>query len=87
MTGLKALGESYDFLLGLGIITDVKTLKCESQWSSSIYVSAMLISFLRHAMSLTILLKCLHNSLSGPGVDELLHSAIELLNSSSENGF
>ena len=28
MIGLKALGESYDFLLGLGITTVVDFLKC-----------------------------------------------------------
>jgi len=27
--GLKTLGESYKFLLGLGMIMDVDTLKCE----------------------------------------------------------
>jgi len=27
--GLKALEELYDFLLGLGMMTDVETLKCE----------------------------------------------------------
>jgi len=31
MIGLKALGESYDFLLCLGMMTDVETLKYESQ--------------------------------------------------------
>jgi len=29
--GLKALGELYDSLLGLGMIMNVKTLKCTSQ--------------------------------------------------------
>ena len=29
MIGLKALGKSYDFLLGLGIMTVVDLLKCE----------------------------------------------------------
>ena len=31
MIGLKALGESYDFLLGLGITTVVDFLKCKGQ--------------------------------------------------------
>ena len=51
------------------------------------HISAILINFLRHAISLTILLKCLHNNLSSPEVDKLLHFAIELMNSFSENSF
>jgi len=47
---------------------------------------AISMNFLRHVMSLTHLLRCLHDNLSGLGVDELLHFAIALVNSSSENG-
>jgi len=34
--GLKALGELYDFLLGLEIMTVVDLLKCEGQYPTSI---------------------------------------------------
>jgi len=37
--------------------------------------------------SFRICLRCLHTSLLGPGVDELLHLINALVNSSSENGF
>jgi len=47
----------------------------------------MLMNFLRHAASLTIFLRCLHDNLSGPGVNKLLHFLIELINFSFENGF
>ena len=48
---------------------------------------AILMNFLRHVASLTILLKYLHDNLSGPEVNKLLHFLIELVNSSSENDF
>jgi len=39
----------------------------------------------KHTLSLIILLRCLHDSLSGLEVDELLYLAMELINFSSEN--
>ena len=39
--------------------------------------------FLRHVLSLRMILRCFHDNLSGPGVDELLHLVKELMNSSS----
>ena len=45
---------------------------------------AILMIFFKHILSLIIYLRCLYESLSGPGVEELLHLAIELINSSSE---
>jgi len=45
-------------------------------------VFAMEIMFLRHVLSLRMILRCLHNNLSGPGVDELLYLVKELTNSS-----
>jgi len=38
--------------------------------------------FSRHALLLMIYLRWLHKSLSEPGADELLHLAMDLLNSS-----
>ena len=46
---------------------------------------AILIMFFKHNLSLSMYLRWLHKSLSGLGVDELLHLAIVLVNSSSEN--
>ena len=82
--GLKALGESYDFLLGLGITTVVDLLKCEGQYPTSIQALVMLIMTLRQSSSLKIVFKWLHNNLSGPGADELLQLASASLNSSFE---
>ena len=84
--GLKTLGELYDSLLGLGMIIEVETLKCEDQWSNSKYASAILMIFFRHMLFLTIHLKCLYISLSGPGDNKLLHLLIELINSTLEKG-
>jgi len=83
--GWKALGELYGFFLDLEITIDIETLKCCSQWLSLIQVLAILMSFLRHATSLTYLLKCLYDNLSGLGVDKLFYFAIALINSSSKN--
>ena len=51
------------------------------------YALVMLIMFFKHDLSLRIYLRCLHMSLSGLGVDKILHLAIVLVNSSSEKGF
>ena len=83
--GQKVLGKSYDSLLSLGIIIDIETLKYNSQWPNLMQVLAISMSFLRHTISLTYLLRCLHNNLSSSGVDKLLYFAIALVNSSSEN--
>jgi len=45
----------------------------------------MLMMFFKYILSLIIYLRCLYKSLLGPGAKELLHLAIELINSSSEN--
>ena len=87
MMGLNALEESYSSLLGLEIIIDVETLEYVGQWPSSKYASVILIIFLKYLLSLIILLKCLHDNLSGLGVDELLYLLMELMNSASENSF
>jgi len=46
-------------------------------------VFAMEMMFLRHVLSLRMVLRCFHDNLSGPGVDELLHLIKKLTNSSS----
>lgn len=84
--GQKALGKLYNFLLGLEIMMDVETSKCDSQWSDLMHALVMSINFLKHVISLTHLLRCLHNNLSGSRVYELLHFIMALVNSSSENG-
>ena len=51
------------------------------------HVLVILIMFFKHNLSLSTCLRYLYTSLSKPGVDEILHLAIALVNSSSENGF
>jgi len=60
-------------------------LKCDSQWPNLIHAFAMEIIFLKHVLPLRTILRCLHDSLLGPGVDVLLHLSKELVNSSSVN--
>ena len=47
---------------------------------------AILIILLRHSLFLRMILRWLHDNLSGPRVEKLLQLAIALLNSSLENG-
>ena len=42
----------------------------------TMHASAMLMNFLRHAASLTILLRCLHDNLSSPGVEITMYGLI-----------
>jgi len=86
MMDLKDLEKSYNSLLGLGMMMDIEVLKWEDQWPNSKHTSAMLIILFRHDLLLTILLRCIYDNLFRPGVDKLLHLAMELINSSSENG-
>jgi len=79
----KALRELYDSLLGLGIIMDVETLKCDSQWPNSMHALVMAIRFLRNVTSLIYLLKYL---LFSSGVNRLLHLLMALMNFFSEKG-
>jgi len=83
--GLKDLGESYDFLLGLRMMIEVEVLKCEGQKPILKQMSAILMIFFRHTTSFMMILRYLHDNLSGLGADELLHLQIALLNSASEN--
>ena len=79
--GLKALGELYDFLLGFGIIMDVKILKCEGY--NSKHASAILIILFKHIVSLIIILRCHQDNLLGPRVNKLLYLLMALINSAS----
>ena len=54
---LNDLGESYDFLLGLGMTTVVDFLKYKGQYPNSIQVLAILIMKLRQSLSLRIVLR------------------------------
>ena len=83
--GLNNLGKSYDNLLGFGITIAIEILKCKDQYPNSIQVFAIVIMFFRHVLSLRMILRCLHNSLSEPGVDILLHLNKELVNSFSKS--
>ena len=83
--GLKYLGESYNFLLGLGIMIEVEILKCKGQKPVLKQMSAILMMFFRHTMSFMMILRCLHNNLLEPEVDELLHLQMAFLNFALEN--
>jgi len=83
--GLKNLGESYNCLLGLEMTTIDDLLKWAGQWPKLIQVFTILTIFIRHSLCLRIDLRWFHNSLSSPGVDELLQFLIAHLNSSLEN--
>ena len=55
--GLNDLRESYDFLLGLGMMIVVDFLKYEGQNPRSIQALAILIIMLRHSSFLRITLR------------------------------
>ena len=82
---LNNLGELYNFLFGLGITTVVDILKCDGQYPKLIQTLAIWIIVLRYSSSLRIVLRWLHNNLSGPGAEELLQLDIAVLNFSFEN--
>jgi len=42
----------------------------------------MLTMMFKHKLSLTTYLRCFHETVSGPGINKLLHFMIALLNSS-----
>ena len=71
-------------MLGLEIIMEDNVLKCISQWPILIHALAILMKFLKHILLLIITLRYLQDNLLGPGVNELLHFVIGLLNSSLE---
>ena len=83
--GLKDFGESQDFLFSLGMTTVVDLLKYDGQYPSSIQVLVMWIMISRHSLSLRMILRWLHDNLSGLGAEALLQLAIAILNSSLEN--
>ena len=85
--GLNDLEVSYNVLLGFRIIMVIDVLKWVSQCPISRQAFAMLTMFFKHNLSLIICLRCLYPILSGPGVDELLHLSIVLVNSFSEKGY
>jgi len=70
-------------LLGLEIMIVEEILKCDSQWPNSIHVFAIETMLLKYVLSLRIILKCLHDNLLGPRVEELLHLSKKLVNSFS----
>ena len=82
--GLKDFGKSYNSLFGLGIIIFEEVLKCKSQNLNLKHVLVILIILAKHNLSLVMYLRYLHDNLSEPEVDELLHLTIALMNSSSE---
>ena len=84
--GQKDLGKLYDSLLGLEMITVDDNLKWFGQYPKSMHILAILMTLVIQTLSLRMNLRCLHDSLSGSGVDELLQLSNVILNSSLEKG-
>jgi len=80
--GINILGMLYDALLSLGMMMDVDILKCDGQCPKLIHVLAIFMMLLRYDKFLTISLKCLQDSLSGPEVESLLQLWMDDKNSS-----
>ena len=86
MIGLNNLGESYNDLFGLGMITIDDLLKWFGQYPKSIQVFAILIMLVMQTSSVRIVLRWFHDNLSSPEVDKLLYPSNAILNSFFENG-
>jgi len=84
--GLNDLGESYDDLFGLGMITVDDLLKWFGQYPKSMQAFAILMMLVMQTSSVRIILRWFHDNLSGSGVNKLLHLFNAILNSSFENG-
>jgi len=78
------LGESYNTLLGLGMIMKDNFLKWDCQWLVLIHAFVILMILLRYLSFLINALRCFQEIQFGPGVDKLLHLIMVLLNSSLE---
>jgi len=68
----KDLGESYDGLLGLGMITIDDNLKWFGQYPKSMHTLAILMTLVIQTSLLRMDFRYLHDSLSRPGVNVLL---------------
>ena len=73
-------------LFGLGIMTVVKILKWEGQWSKSKHILAMSMNLLAHSLSLMIFLICLYPSLFGLDANKLLNFLMAENNSAIKKG-
>ena len=74
-------------LLGLEMMIDDNSLKCDGQCSKLIQALVMFTMLLKHLSSLMTHLRCFHDILSGPEADKLLHLLIAILNSSLKKEF
>ena len=83
--GLKDLGESYDSLLDLEMITVDDILKWFGQYSKSMQALAILMTLVIQSSFFMMDLRYLHDSLPGLGVNELLQLSKAILNFSFEN--
>jgi len=75
----------YDVLFGLGMTTVLIDLKWKGQYSNIIQVLAMCTNLSRHVLYEIKALRCLHDTWSGPRVDDDEHLAIVSINSWLEN--
>jgi len=78
--GQNIFGESYNTLLGFGMIIKVDILKCNSQWLRSMHILAILTILDRYLSSSTKTLKCFQETWLSSRVDELLYFLIIFLN-------
>ena len=83
-TGLNIFEESYNVLLGFGMIIENNSLKWAGQCPKVIYILVMLTILVRHFLFLTTNFRCFHKMWFRLGVDKLLHLSITVLNSSWE---
>ena len=86
MIGQKDLKESYIALLGLEMMIVIDILKWDGQCPKLIQALAISMNLLMYSLFLIILLIWLQVNLSELGANKLLHFAIVLISSSSENG-
>ena len=84
--GQKKLGVLCEVLFGLGITTELDNLKWEGQCSNVMQALAIYTNFSRHVLYEIMALRCLHDTWSGPGVEDDEHLAIVSLNSWLEKG-
>ena len=83
--GQNDLGESYFFLFGFEIMTDVDCLKWDGQYPSSKHALVIFRVLFIYLLYTRIFFKCLHEIWSRSGIELFLHFLRVSLNSCSMN--
>jgi len=84
--GWKELSVLCDVLFNLGMTIELADLKWEGQYSNVMQALVICTNFSRHMLCEIKALRCLHDTWSGPGVENDEHLAIVSLNSWLEKG-